>query len=395
MPTLKSYWQDPFAVTFEAERAERSTWEGKPALVLPQTLFYPEGGGQLGDRGTLALGGAKVDVVDTQIDEAGTIFHVLAQDEAFDTASSVHGAIDVARRRDHMAQHTAQHMISRALHDVAHAPTVSARLGATSCTIDVEKSALGDAELFAVEDLVNDVIRRDVEIRAFFPSDAELATLDLRRAPKVSSGVRILEIVGFDLTPCGGTHCTRSGQIGHVRVVSVEKYKGKVRVSFHAAKRADDDARARTRILDAIASGFSCGPDGTLAAIDRLRSELKDREEKLTKARGELALHAADALLTAHPPAAEGPTMIVVERAGDDVGFLRTLAGRLTQRPDVVAICAAPEGDGLAIVVQRGAAATSFDCGAWLKAKAAATGGRGGGRAERAEGRLSRGTTLP
>ncbi len=396
--TEKSYWVDPFASEFRVASAEALVFEGKPALVLPATLFYPEGGGQLGDRGTLAFGARSFDVVDTQIDDAGTIFHVLgAEPGGFEKleGGELRGAIDVPRRRDHMAQHTAQHMLSRALHDVARAPTVSARLGATSCTIDVEKSALEDAELFAIEDLVNDVIRRDVPVRAFFPSDTELATLDLRRAPKVSSGVRILEIEGFDLTPCGGTHCTRTGQIGHVRVASVERYKGKMRVSFHAAKRADEDARARARVLDAITTSFSCGPEGAVAAIDRLRAELKDREAKLANARGELAVLAAEALLAAHPPAAEGTTTIVVERRGDDVGFLRTLAGRLTQRPDVVALCTAPDGDALAIVVQRGAAATSFDCGAWLKAKAAASGGRGGGRPERAEGRLPVGIALP
>lgn len=397
MSTTKSYWEDPFAAEFTVPAAEVTTYEGRPAIVLPATLFYPEGGGQLGDVGVLREGGRELRVVDTQIDEGGTIFHLLnaAPDGAI--AGALAGAIDVPRRRDHMAQHTAQHMLSRALLDVARAPTVSARLGATSCTIDVDVPQIADSVLFQIEDLVNGVIRSDALVRAFFPTDAELATLDLRRAPKVSAGVRIIEIDGFDLTPCGGTHCTRTGQIGQVRVASVEKYKGKLRVSFHAAKRATDDARAKDQVLGALAATFSCGPLDVPDAVAKMRAELDDRKEKLVRARGELALLVGADLLARHPPDPSGTTIVTVIREGDDVGFLRTLAGRLAQRPDVVAICGAVDGrenDAMLIVAQRGASAR-FDCGAWLKEKARVAGGRGGGRDERAEGRLPKGTPLP
>lgn len=394
MATKKTYWDDPFAVEFTVPTAEISAFEGRPAVVLPETLFYPEGGGQLGDVGVLRDGSRELRVIDTQIDEGGTIFHLLDAAPEGPLSVSLSGAIDVPRRRDHMAQHTAQHMLSRALLDVARAPTVSARLGATSCTIDVDVPQIADAVLFQIEDLVNGVIRGDVGVRAFFPTDAELATLDLRRAPKVSSGVRIVEIEGFDLTPCGGTHCTRTGQIGLVRVAAVEKYKGKLRVSFHAAKRATDDARAKDQVLGALAATFSCGPLDVPDAVAKMRAELDDRKEKLVRARGELALLASADLLARHPPDPSGTTIVTVIRDGDDVGFLRTLAGRLAQRPDVVAVCGAIEGDGMLIVAQRGASAR-FDCGAWLKEKAQSAGGRGGGREERAEGRLPKGTPLP
>ncbi len=235
---------------------------------------------------------------------------------------------------------------------------------------------------------MNDVIRSDVSVRALFPTAEELASMDLRRAPKVSAGVRIIDVEGFDLTPCGGTHVTRTGQIGLVRVAHVERYKGKMRVSFHAATRALADARAKEDVLAALAQKFTCGVLDVGSAVAKLQNDLKDRTDALASARGELFELLAKSILAETPPSPTGTTMVRVARADGDVALLRTLAGRLANaRGDVVAICTAPDGDGILVVVQRGGAA-SFDCGAWLKVLAAKTGGRGGGRPERAEGRL-------
>jgi alanyl-tRNA synthetase len=232
-------------------------------------------------------------------------------------------------------------------------------------------------------------------VRSLFPTAEELAQMDLRRAPKVSANVRIIEIEGFDLSPCGGTHCTRSGQIGTVRVAGVERYKGKIRVSFHAARRALADARAKETALAALAAELTCGPLDVGNAVAKLRSDLKARTDQLSGLRGELVERIAEGVWREHPvdptAAATGRlTRVTLLRPKDDVAMLRSLAGRVSARPDVVAICGAldPESGEVVVVVQRGDEARGFDCGAWLKAAAAATGGRGGGRPERAEGRL-------
>src|SRR5262249_34336398 len=141
MATEKLYWADPFATTFEAQAPPRlAELGGRRTVVLDRTLFYPEAGGQLADTGTLVVGDRTLRVADVQIDDAGDIHHVAEGElaEAALNAAAVRGAIEPARRRDHMAQHTGQHALSRALVDVARADTVSSRLGATSCTIDVD-----------------------------------------------------------------------------------------------------------------------------------------------------------------------------------------------------------------------------------------------------------------
>lgn len=358
-------------------------------MICDRTIFYPEGGGQLGDTGAIVAGGKSLRVRDTQIGDDGVIVHLLEAPLDAPLSGEARLEIDVARRRDHTAHHTAQHALSRALLDACRAPTVSARLGASACTIDVDRPGIPDAELARAEDLVNDLVRADVPVRAFFPDDAELAKLDLRRAPKVDRGVRIVQIEGFDLTPCGGTHVSRTGEIGQVRLTGLEKYKGKLRVSFAAAARALADARRKDEILAAITRALTCGLDAAPGALAKLVADLEARGMALGRARAELAALVADARLAATPPDPSGTTLIDLRRDADDVATLRVLAGRLTARPDVVAICRAPDGDAELVVVQRGASA-SFDCAAWLESQISARGGRGGGRQERAEGRLPR-----
>jgi alanyl-tRNA synthetase len=398
MATEKLYWKDPFARTFDAESAQVAAWQGRPSVVLEQMLFYPEAGGQLADQGTLRIAGRTLAIDDVQVDDDGVIHHLgpevgsLGAAAGGDRLGGARGEIDAARRRDFMAQHTAQHALSRGLLDAAGAATVSSRLGATLCTIDVDRADVHERDIARAEELVNAVVLDDVPVRTLFPTAEELATMDLRRAPKVSANVRIVDIEGFDLSPCGGTHCTRSGQIGSVRVVSVERYKGKIRVSFHAALRALADARAKESALAALAASFTCGMLDVGDAVAKLRGDLKLRTDQLSALRGELVERIAENVWRAHPIDPSGTTIVTLLRPKDDVAMLRSIAGRVSARPDVVAICGAldPESGEVVVVVQRGSGegAGRFDCGAWLKSAAAKAGGRGGGRPERAEGRL-------
>ena len=221
--------------------------------------------------------------------------------------------------------------------------------------------------------------------------------MPLRRAPKVDRDVRVIEIEGFDMSPCGGTHCTRSGQIGLVRVVGLEKYKGGWRVTFHAGRRALDDARKKEAVLNELAREFTCGVFDVGSAVARLRA----RREGTDGRPGDDAGRAGRAPGRPRPRVAILPRPEARRRSSscgndDDVPMLRTLAGRLASRPDVVAFCASPDeraGGDWSIVVQRGTG-TPFDCGAWLKAVTSEHGGRGGGRPERAEGRLPRVVSL-
>lgn len=377
--TRRLYWEDA-RLSFDAVAQEPGALDGRPTIVLDRTAFYPESGGQMADRGTLASEAGQARVVDVQVDEAGRVHHVV-DGAAPAPGQDVRGVVDGARRREHMALHTGQHMLSRALVDVAGAETVSARLGESACTIDLG-ARVPEAEVARAEARVRALVDEDRAVRAWFPEPAELATLDLRRAPKVADGVRVVAVEGFDVTPCGGTHCASTAAVGLLRVTGVTGYKGGVRVTFAAGARARRDVIAETAVLAAMARDFTCGPTDVPAAVARLRADLGEAREALGRARARLADRLAEDL-------AGGAR--VVERFEDmPVELVRTLAGRLTGEADVVCLFAVDVDGGTHVLAARGGAST-YDCGAFVRRVAEAAGGRGGGRPERAEGRLPAG----
>ena len=390
MPTERLHLTDSLLLRFEAKVLDHSQWNGAPSLVLDRTAFYAEGGGQLGDRGVLNWSGGTLPITDVQIDDAGVVHHLLLEPapEAI-TGMAVSGAIDEERRRDFMSQHTGQHMLSRALLDVAKAETISSRLGSETSTIDLSLPSIDDSLLQQAEDLVNRAVIEDRPVAVLFPTADALAKLPLRRPPKVTTDIRILHIEGFDYSPCGGTHCARTGQVGPVRITKTERYKGMTRVTFLAGARTLRDYQEKDAALRELGKALKCGPLDVMGAITRLRNELKTAQQELGITRTEWMKLVAERLLAEHPKHESGNTPIVAIRESADLDSLRSLAAALCKRGDVVAFATAKDvaaGDWM-VVVERGAQA-SFDCGAWLKAAAQKNGGRGGGKKEHAEGRL-------
>ncbi|WNG36386.1 alanyl-tRNA editing protein [Archangium violaceum] len=387
-PTERLYFSDPFLFRFTGRVVAHGTWNGAPSLVLDRTAFYPEAGGQMADRGV--LGGLALR--DVQVDDTGVVHHVLELPEGTglpEVGAELSGEIDRIRRRVHMALHTGQHMLSRALVDVANAQTVSSRLGETVCTIDVDLDVLDERRVAEAEDLVNSVIDDDIAIRSFFPTPEELAALPLRRAPKVTDNIRVVQIGEFDVSPCGGTHCTRSAQVGMVRVVGVERYKGKGRVLFSAGRRARAELWEEAGTLRSLGRAFSCGPLDVPSSVDKLRRDLTDVRESLGAARAKLAEATAAELATQLEQSPDKRVVAVLEGATPE--YLRSVAARLTSRPEAVVLLAGRSPEGLSVLITRGSG-SSFGCGAFLKRAAEAAGGRGGGRPEHAEGRLPPGT---
>jgi alanyl-tRNA synthetase len=380
-PTERLYYGNSLLFDFRAEVLGHSQFEGSPSLILNQTAFYPEGGGQNPDHGTLNAGS----VVNVQVDDDGLIHHFV-EGSSFSTGDRVEGIINPQRRRLNMALHTGQHMLSRALLDVANAPTVSSRLGEGNCTIDLDVDHLSDADVARAEQLVNDVINDDRNIRSWFPSDEELAQMVLRRTPKVQSGIRVVEVDGFDLTPCGGTHCTNTAQIGLVRIRALERNKGMYRISFAAGSRARNEVLESTLILRDLARSFSCGPDGVTSAVSKVQEHLENSKLAL-KEQTELLAQALYIQLLADQGKEE---IIIAEIPGASRDLLLSIADRIVAEPNRAALMAGLNNDSTAVLLLRGVE-SSFDCGTFLKTAASLAEGRGGGRPERAEGRLPAG----
>ncbi|CAN5675786.1 DHHA1 domain-containing protein [soil metagenome] len=371
--TRRLFHDDAFTRSFTAHVAALTTYKEHAAVVLDQTAFYPEAGGQLGDHGSLA----GVAVLDTQETDDGTIVHIVETAPDLQPGAEVTGAIAWHRRRQHMAQHTAQHLLSGALLDRARAPTASARLGERSLTIDVPRDRIPEADLAAAEDLANSIIDDDLPIRAWFPEPGELATLALRRDPKVDADIRVVAIGEFDLSPCGGTHASRTSQLGTIRITNTERYKGMTRITFSAGARARAELFARDRVLRGLAARFSCAPADVPAAIEKVVREAESHGSELTALRGRLATHIAQSF------PGTGPVIAALPGDGE---LLRSIATKLVAAGRD-AMLAAADPTGTTVVLQR-AAGSQLDCGALWKHLQARHGGRGGGKPDLAQGRL-------
>jgi alanyl-tRNA synthetase len=379
-PTARLHHADSWLTSFDATVVAHSTVGKQASVVLDQTAFFAEGGGQLFDLGT--LGGQCI--TNVQVDDAGVVHHVV-EGVLPAVGSAVHGEIDRVRRRLHMAQHTAQHMLSRALLDVVQAETVSARLGAGGCTIDLGVEKLAPEAWRDALDRVNAAVDEDRPIRAFFPSESELKALPLRRSPKVEENIRVVQVEGFDVSPCGGTHCTSTSQVGLVRGLGMERTKGMIRVFFEAGKRARDTLEAEAAVLRGMATTFTCGPLEVGTVVEKLQRELQAARETLGLVRARVAQAQADALLDA--ARAAGRTTVVALLEDGDPDYLRAVVKRLTAHPEMAVVVAGRGDGGMPVVCSRGDLST-FDCGATLKRMASEGGGKGGGRPNHAEGRL-------
>lgn len=383
MSSAKWYWTEPFRFGGSATVLEQRMWQGKPAYILDRALFYPEGGGQLGDRGMISFGEEERTVCDTQIGDDGMIFVIV--NAAFGTdvvGKMIEQRVDEEWRRRQMAQHTGQHLLSRLLQDRYQAPTISARLGERSFSVDLESPLFTDAQLLTIEEELNQMLLEDRPIRAWFPSTEELKELPLRKQPSVQEQIRIVQVEGFDVTPCGGTHCIRTGQVGMVHIQNVEKYKQLIRLTACAGLDAVRDFHQKERVMREAQVFLSATPETLVSQIEGLRMQQDDLQTQLKRRTNQCAAQEARSLLGQ----VGGNTCVSAKLEEDDIEYARALSKELAKQACVTSLVACPTVDGVFVVLDR-ARPGSEDLGTILKEVLASQGGKGGGGALHAEGR--------
>jgi alanyl-tRNA synthetase len=373
--TERLYYHDAYLRAFEADIVEQMTHDGKAAVVLDRTAFYPTSGGQPFDVGTLS--GAKVlDVVDT---EDGRILHVV--DRAPD-AARVTGAIDWARRFDHMQQHTGQHVLSAAFDRLLHARTESFHLGAEYSTIDLARE-LTPAEISQGEEEANRIVWEDRPVSIRFAGPDEIAKLPLRKEPKREGILRLIDVHDFDLSACGGTHVARTGAIGIIAVAATERFRGGSRVTFLCGGRALTAYRALRDAVTGSVRVLSVLPAELPAAIERAQADARELRRHIKEFQSKLAVQEADALADA-AAAAGGIRLVTASLSGWDAAGLKAVAARIVERPGHVAVLISEPAPS-AMVVAR-SADLPHDAGALLRRLVERHGGKGGGRPELAQG---------
>jgi len=368
------YYGNPYLRRFTGRIIARQVSDGKPAVALDRTAFYPTGGGQPCDTGALS-GVPVLDVVAAD----GLIWHVVTGDIPDD---EVEGEIAWVRRFDHMQQHTGQHVLSQAFARVCDAETVAFHLGASSSTIDLDRAALGAELIEAAEAAANAVVDAALPVTAAFVGETQLSQIPLRKPPKVTEDIRVVQVEGFDWSACGGTHVANTAQIGLVKIVATERRGAELRVSFLCGGRARADYARLQLLVGGLASRFSVGQDDVPAAVDRLANEHRAARKDLADLEAQW-MESTAALLWA---AAEtcGTWRIVAWIAGHPLERAKRVAQLLRAYSGAVVLVGV-SGDRPQLIFTR-ADDVDLDAGVLLREAATAAGGRGGGRSDWAQG---------
>jgi alanyl-tRNA synthetase len=372
--TERLYYTDPYLTTFEARVLQVSVVDGRSVAVLDRTAFYPTSGGQPFDTGS--LGPARViDVVDQ---DDGTIVHVIEGDLP---TGPVRGTVDWERRFDHMQQHTGQHVLSAAFEHVCRARTESFHLGAVSATIDLARE-VSPSEIAEAERAANRIIWEDRPVSIRFVGEEEAASLPLRKEPVRGGTLRLIDVDGFDLSACGGTHVARTGAIGIVAVSGWERFRGGSRIEFRCGLRA---LRGYHALRDVVAAGarlLSVHSVELPAAIGRLQGENKDARRRMKDLQSRVAVYEAAAL--ADRAEIRGGTRVVIDVLEDcDANTLKTIASAIAARPGHAAILFS-KPPAANVVVAR-AADVGLNAAEAVRSITTRFGGKGGGRPEMAQ----------
>ena len=374
MHTNRLYYENAYLTQFNARVVDRKEIDGRCALALDRTAFYPTGGGQPCDTGTLN----GVPVVDVR--KGGElVWHVL--DQPIDS-EMIEGCVDWQRRRDHMQNHSGQHVLSQAFIVAAGAQTVAWRLSESTLTIDLNRVGLSDEELAEAERIGNEVVQQNHTISARIVDETELPELALRKQPDVDGPLRIVEIADFDRVACSGTHVSGTAQIGLIKVLRTERRGTETRIHFACGQRAVADYGRKHQLVRGLAARFTCSEDEVPTAIQRLQDEAQVSFRTLKTAQTEMVeIETARLWSQAEPQ----PTPRLIRGAyptwAEDQ--VKALVLSLKRYPGCLIGMA---GGRSALVFAARSEDCQIDAGLLLRTALAQVGGRGGGRPDYAQG---------
>ncbi|WP_166001102.1 DHHA1 domain-containing protein [Bacillus sp. Cs-700] len=272
--TTKLYYNDPYITTFTAGKCEQFTDdENRSYVILDQTAFYPTGGGQPYDTGT--LNGVQVHDVE---EVEGEVRHYV--DGTLDE-EQVKGEINWTRRFDHMQQHAGQHILSAAFEDRLGYSTVSFHLGQEVCTIDLDVAQLSEDDAAVAEAFANDVIQQNLPIETKWVNEEELAQYSLRKQLAVSEDIRLVMIPNVDYSGCGGTHPSSTGQVRAISLLKIEKQKKQTRVHFVCGERVTKELRTKQAVIQGLTNVLSVPESKLVDAAERVLHQSKEYEKTI------------------------------------------------------------------------------------------------------------------
>jgi len=310
--TRRLYFEDAYRTEFEALVLDRLTYEGKPAVVLERTCFYPESGGQPPDHGVLH--GVRV----TDVQEVdGKILHILESEIGPDR---VKGIVDWPRRFDHMQQHSGQHILSQSFVEVLAGETLSFHLGEGASTLEIGIAAVTEGEAAQVEKRANEIIFENRDIKTYFVDEDKIGSVPLRKPPKKRGSIRVVEIESFDFSACGGTHCRRTGEIGLVKITRWDKIRNNIRFEFLCGGRALRDYSMKAAVLRSLCRQLTASEEGLPAVVEKLMQENKSAKRDMRKLQETLARYESLEMIGKNP----GKTIsaVLAEKTAEEMKLL-------------------------------------------------------------------------
>ena len=364
--TTRLYYDNSFLYNFVASITRVSRDNGRIALVLDRTAFYPTSGGQVYDTGWIeadASGNSpKLHVNEVAEDEqSGEVLHYVDDAPDLAPATRVRGFIDVERRRDHMRQHSGQHVLSAAFERLFNLPTVSFHMGEETCTIDLEAKSITTDQIREAERLANDIVLEDRLVSMQFVSPDEGRALGLRKIPPAERDkLRLIDIRGFDLCACGGTHVRTTGQIGAILVRKTEKVKHGVRVEFVCGERAVKHARRDFETLTEAAGALSTHIWDLPQQVRKSLEEIKASQKAHVRTLEELATLEAERIVAATPDR-NGLKLVMQVFADRDLPSVKLLAQKITKHPGMVALLGSTQPPAAIVFAQSPGGLTTWE----------------------------------
>lgn len=376
--TIKLYDQDSHLQTFQAVvlactpvPETDARWD----ILLDQTAFFPEGGGQLADQGTLTLDGKRVQVLDVQEAPDGILHRC---DGPLPLQAQVQGDLNWPLRFARMQCHSGEHVISGLAHRLFGCNNVGFHMGETSVILDFDKE-LSPEDIHTLETRANQAIWENRLVTAEYPAPAILEALDYRSKLDLTDGVRIVTIEGCDVCACCAPHVNFTGEIGLVKILDAMRHRGGIRLWMAAGSLALADYRGKQDNVAAISAALSVKQEDTAQGVARMKQELQDLGLSLKEAKNALVAEKCKTL-----PETDG-NLCLFEPALDVQG-LRTLVNAGMERCG--GICAAFTGSdktGYRCVL----GSRTVDLRAKAKEIHQALGGKGGGQPSMIQGTVT------
>ena len=333
--TERAYYTDSYTSTFSASVVAQFEADGHPCLILDHTFFYPVSGGQPADRGTIA----GIPVTDVFIrPEDSAIIHVV---ERLPETSEVKAVLDWARRFDHMQQHTGQHILSQAFIRIAAAETVGFHLSEETLTIDLGTQELQQSVIDAAESEANRIVWQNRPVIVRWASREEASAMNLRKIPaNGGEKLRLIDILDYDLTACGGTHVSRTGEVGLIKIIKQESRNQKVRIHFVCGGRALEHYHYVNQVVAELTTQLTTGAVELSAAVAKLQDNEKQARRLSKQLQEELDSIEAARLLQ-ESPAVNGVRIVTYVMQDDTSGRARAMAARLAGSDGVIALIGA------------------------------------------------------